>query len=250
MDLANAIDALLAFLQDSAGELDHERMQRFKELDTELYVLACLAGIDGKLPQQDDLVRMYEFSELPTAVIFEGKVNLPGDWYVPSVFSAERVFLPVTIGRWHDEMLAFRSLASSVPSSETKADTVAAPPKKQTGRPRKNEKGSDTLIKDAIAFHHDYDSYEGELVGNPEPASGQRLAELSGVKEGTVSKFMKKEFGSHDEYRSVCHIGIGARIARWRGDISPEFLDKMQYHTHRNETARRRELGIDREEDE
>lgn len=212
-ELVSAIDALLKFVQEHQ-EIKIDELPEFRELDTRVYVLAVQAGIQRELPDQAELFQLYD-KDMPESAVYEGKCNLPGDWWPKNAFDPNRVFMTVPTGRWLDAMLSFRSLASTLPSSP--ANPV--PPKKRTGgRPRKGESDADTRVIAALARHHKYQS--GGSVGNHTPAVVRKLAadKDAGVTVSAISRFLNKQFSTgHKGYIAVCNRKeIGTRLALWQ----------------------------------
>jgi hypothetical protein len=100
--LAAAIDAILAFLPDDAEPLlyDSDRRRTFDRLDEDVYVAACRAGLDGKLPAAQGA--------------HLGYTRLPG-WT-----DVAGTFCPWYVREWRQELLVLRRLALEPPAEGKK----------------------------------------------------------------------------------------------------------------------------------
>ena len=133
--LTQAIDALLSFIQECTQVREDPRgafgrfilrseMDRFRELDTQVVLLAHEAGLLEALPRQDELKQQTYAPDVPMCrpndpdvplVQFEGKTNLPGDW-------TPDYFMPVWNGRWKEDMAVLRALAESRTADQSQAN--------------------------------------------------------------------------------------------------------------------------------
>jgi hypothetical protein len=104
MSLAQAIDALLAYVADHGSKPDYgDRLPEFYALDTAVYIEARSLGIhDADMPRKDATFRSDE-------VVFFGRTNVPGCWSSPPNAPSTLTLMP-TQG-WKADTLALRALA-------------------------------------------------------------------------------------------------------------------------------------------
>ena len=149
--LTQAIDALMSFVQECNQAREDPKgafgqfmfpsdVDRFRELDKQVFVLAHDAGLHDALPKQHEVERPLYAPGVPGCdpnapdfrpVQFLGKTNLPGDW---TENQTPNVFMLHPGARWKDDMDALRALAESrtaVSATQTQANTVAG----QVNRP-------------------------------------------------------------------------------------------------------------------
>jgi len=104
-----------------------------------------------------------------------------------------------------------------------KADPQPAsrPRSTRRGRPSKRDRSARELVIAALTEHHKYE--EDSSIGNHDPATTGRLAELAGVSKSTVSVVLGELFGDsgngYRRYQVACrNETLGQRITVWRGE--------------------------------
>lgn len=97
----------------------------------------------------------------------------------------------------------------------------AASRSKRRGRPPKNEKCGETLVRAALVKHHDYE-FDGRSpsVSNPSPVDTLSvLAKLAGVDKSTVSRILQKRCGGFKQYKACCNRDkLAGILMLWSGD--------------------------------
>ncbi len=104
------------------------------------------------------------------------------------------------------------------------------------GRRCKAQRTGGELVLSALLLHH---RYENGFIGEHEPASLGRLAELSGVSRQAASNFLAAKLGKpgHKLYKAKCaNYTIGQLLALWSGELPKGLLDLLD-----EEYGRRRE---------
>jgi hypothetical protein len=229
MSLTEAIDRVVIYVRKHPERMTRAEIEEFRGLAEDVYLLAFRVGLDRALPQVPEMRPQVESNEpaLPP-VQFESKLNLPGDWDMippcdddglPTSGPLQPVFLVCASPRWFHDMATVRKLAE-------------AQNKKRAGRPRSREARGVDLVEGALIKHHEYQ--EGGSVGIYEAASLDKLHELCGMSKATISRFLKDKFGKgkgkggYEEYKTACARGhIGHWLAKWQGDLSEEFLERL-----------------------
>jgi hypothetical protein len=103
------------------------------------------------------------------------------------------------------------------------------PGKRRTGRPKKTEKDSETLVVAALSKWH---GYEGGSVTNYEPATNRGLADKFHLSPNALSRFLKKKFSKekdpHRRYVTACHNEtIGALLTLWNREMPGRHADLL-----------------------
>jgi hypothetical protein len=109
--------------------------------------------------------------------------------------------------------------------------------KRRTGRPKKTEKDSETLVVAALSKWH---GYEGGSVTNYEPATNRGLAGQSGLSKNALSRFLKKQFSKeenpHKRYVAACHNEtIGALLTLWNREPLSRYADLQPHESGRED---------------
>jgi len=121
--LAKAIDALLAFIPNSAWSpiqpryipLSGEIRDHFDTLDQAVWVEACLLGHEGKMPRQSD----------DDGDRYLGKTNVPGFENPPG----SGCFQVGDLHDWRNDLLALRALVERGNTPEAKSERQLTEPK-------------------------------------------------------------------------------------------------------------------------
>ena len=116
------------------------------------------------------------------------------------------------------------------------------PKQKRIGRPKKDQKSSDTKIIAALCGWHGYE--QGGSVEKYDPAKLKDIAQLADLSEKAVSKFFKDRYKDKKGYDQACtNQQIGFDLAKWQGELPQEFLQRMV--DREVEDRRRREESIE-----
>jgi hypothetical protein len=107
--------------------------------------------------------------------------------------------------------------------------------RRQTGRPKKEEKDSATKVVAALSAHHGY--REGMSVMNREPATNRGLKRY-GVSGNALSRFLNAKLGEggHSQYKVACRNGrIGTLLALWRRELPGRHLILQPHESGRED---------------
>lgn len=115
MSLVQAIDALLAFVDEQPIPVEGDRRDSFDALDGAVYVEACRAGLKGELPERR-----------PDGE-YLGQTNLPGFWLI-----WPHHFTPTGLRAWRGKLQSLRALAVAPPPTEHPACKVEPPAAEKT----------------------------------------------------------------------------------------------------------------------
>ena len=75
----------------------------------------------------------------------------------------------------------------------------------------------------ALTLHHEY---QDESCLNLEPIGGNELARKAKTGKGSVSRFFKKQFGGHGQYRAACRdkVKLAASLRLLNDEFAPKHL--------------------------
>ncbi len=186
MSIFQAIDDLLAFVGDRR-KIPRSEIQRFRELDKNVYVLACRLNLQSCLPPIEELERPLHAPEM-RKVQFAGRTNLPGDW------DSDEFFVQPNLG-WKDSLDVLRELAAKQGEAATSTSVLSnhpEPTRKRSANPveavldedgkkiltlARSDRSADERMRLIRAVNESY-----ALWTSP------KWADLLGVSEGAIRK--------------------------------------------------------------
>ena len=154
----------------------------------------------------------------------------------PTPFDAVAVLAERTLPGVVRLVKVLREWARAASPPQPEAGGVGQPGRR-TGRPKKIEKDSATLVVAALSKWH---GYEGGSVTNPEPATNRGLADGYGLSPNALSRFLKDRFpeekNPHKKYDAACRNGtIGTLLALWNREPPSRHADLLPHESGRED---------------